>query len=573
MSEDEKKAYDEKKKAQEDEEKRLKDRTDKEKQYLDDISGYWKQNEQSVTNSMSDIELKEKELGDDPNYVDKINLLNQKYQLQLSLLPEAEKQLNTYKNTTVSTADAQKELNEKIQSSLETVNKQKIAIVDAYNAIKKANEEAKKASEDTINATGEKLVEALKQEYEKKKTAELKSLKDEYDDDVKDLQDEIDKLQKKLDGLNDESTDNQTKLAKLKAERQLWLNETNNVFAKSKVTALDSQISDLEKTIQKDSLQKQIDDLNKQKSTREDSYNKQVQDTEDLYGDLEDEHKLYNKATELLTTKNTKRIKELLNSQDESFKEIGTKLGEALNDPIQQEVNDTITAIDNLIDKINELNEAKGEKSSSKSSSSKSSKGDKTETASNGVKVTTHSDGTKTYSNGDYTDSKGYYHTSGYATGTDDAQSGTATVAEDGFEILIGKQAKKLKGGETILNNSTSKEFLDALGTNSAEISRIDEVYDFIKSSGSILNNLGSYTNGMNYNYPNISQIADLNKIANNVTNNTDNSNNSPVQMSISIVNHNGAEAVMNEKSLEKAMTKIIQKSATKFGGKGFTNR
>jgi hypothetical protein len=445
--------------------------------------------------------------------------------------------------------DQVKQLSDQVSKYNDIVNKTIPETIDKWNelsnSIKKANEEAKKASEDTVNATGEKLVEALKQEYEKKKTAELKELKDEYDHDVKDLQDDIDSLQKKLDSLNDESTDNQTKLAKLKAERQLWLNETNNVFAKSKVTSLDSQISDLEKTIQKDSLQKQIDDLNKEKSTREDTYNKQVQDTEDLYTSLEDEHKLYNKATELLTTKNTKRIKELLNSQDESFKEIGTKLGQSLNDPIQQEVNDTITAIDNLIDKINELNNAKEEKSSKSSSKSSSSKSSSSEKTVSGV----NSSG------------KNYTETSGkYSNGTNYTivkyDTGGRTPSNIGLEGKLGI----LDADEKILN--------------AKDTVMIDEMYDYIKSSGALLSQLSntSYSNIGNYNIPNLS--TNLNSIDSNfINNNTDNSNYSPVQMAVNIVNHNGAEAIVNEKSLEKMVNKVVQKSAKKYGGKGFTNR
>lgn len=137
MSKEEKKAYQQNKKLSEEEEKSLKDKISKEKQYLDDIADAWNRNENQITNAIDNIDLKEAEYGDNITTSQKIDLLNGKYGFQLELLQEAKKQLNTYQNATVETADAQEELEKKLQSANEEVIKQKKAVVEAYNEMKK----------------------------------------------------------------------------------------------------------------------------------------------------------------------------------------------------------------------------------------------------------------------------------------------------------------------------------------------------------------------------------------------------------------------------------------------------
>jgi len=466
--------------------------------------------------------------------------------------------------------------NDKIPSVANQWNALGNEIKKSAEEIKKANEEAKKVNEDLINTEGEKLVNALKQEYEDAKTTELKNLKEEYQSDVDDLQDEIDSRQKQLDSLDDQSIDNKTKLTKLKIELAN-LQKDNSTEAQVRIQSTQTQISELEKTIQKDDLQSQIDDLNKQKSAREDVYNQDVQDKEDSYKELEDEHKLYNEAEELLTTKNTKRIKELLNSQDESFKQIGTKLGEALNKPIQTEVENTITAINNLISKANELDKVKVKDKSSSSSSyehttsngsgytkigddtysvehpyddattdeirNSSSSNDKsssnTVTNANGSTTTTNSDGTKSYSNGDYTDSKGYYHTAGYDTGGRTPDN----IDSNGKIGILHASEKILNADDTVM---------------------IDQIYDFVKTSGSLINQMTqSYSNASNYNIPTLT--TDLNKLVSSITNNT-NTNNSNAN-NININNNYDVNATTDfdtklfSKNIDKQYKDVLRKA------------
>lgn len=48
----------------------------------------------------------------------------------------------------------------------------------------------------------------------------------------------------------------------------------------------------------------------------------------------------------------------------------------------------------------------------------------------------------------------------GYATGTDYADKGVAQVAENGMELIVGRQFRKFKGGEKVLNNAQTKAML-----------------------------------------------------------------------------------------------------------------
>ena len=48
----------------------------------------------------------------------------------------------------------------------------------------------------------------------------------------------------------------------------------------------------------------------------------------------------------------------------------------------------------------------------------------------------------------------------GYATGTDYADKGVAQVAENGMELIVGRQFRQFKGGEKVLNNAQTKAML-----------------------------------------------------------------------------------------------------------------
>ena len=52
----------------------------------------------------------------------------------------------------------------------------------------------------------------------------------------------------------------------------------------------------------------------------------------------------------------------------------------------------------------------------------------------------------------------------GYASGTDSATAGIHEVAEHGVELVVGRQTRKFKGGEQVLNNGETKSFFKGLG-------------------------------------------------------------------------------------------------------------
>lgn len=52
----------------------------------------------------------------------------------------------------------------------------------------------------------------------------------------------------------------------------------------------------------------------------------------------------------------------------------------------------------------------------------------------------------------------------GYASGTDSATAGIHEVAEHGVELVVGRQTRKFKGGEQVLNNEETKSLFKGLG-------------------------------------------------------------------------------------------------------------
>ena len=236
MSKDEKKAYqsakkqyelrkkewEKQRKEEEKQEKIRKDRVEKEKQYLEDISSEWKINTQSIENCINDLELKETEYGEDITIGQKLDILNQKYQYQSKLIPEAENRLRTYKNTTVTTAEAQEELNKKIEEATDDWVKQKKVVAEAYNEIKKYEKDQLRTLRDTLaNAILEEEEKKVKR-MEKAEDNSIKNLEEEKKAMIDSYQAQIDALQKQLKALDDNSADEEEKLRRLKKELSDW---------------------------------------------------------------------------------------------------------------------------------------------------------------------------------------------------------------------------------------------------------------------------------------------------------------------------------------------------------------
>lgn len=281
MSDAEKKAYEEKKKAQEDEEKRLKDLATKEKQYLEDISSAWESNSTATQQSLKELELKEDEYGKNITVSEKADLLEQKYQRQLDLLPEAEKQLNTYKNTTVTTQEAQEELAKKIQDANDTLIEQKKAIVDAYNAMKDYEEDQIRSYLETQQKTQEIELEVKEKKEINDLTESIYGIsEDDYNDYIQNqkdaIEEEISNLKDRVDldeddvSARDALVAKQEELNALESESYSNLKDFQSAFEdihNQRISAIEDELEALEK--EHDSQEAENELLEKKKSLTE----------------------------------------------------------------------------------------------------------------------------------------------------------------------------------------------------------------------------------------------------------------------------------------------------------------
>lgn len=427
----------------------------------------------------------------------------------------------------------------------------------------------KKSEEDLENA-----------EKKKKKALEdaKKAKADELDAQIKALQDQIK-------ALDDESADNEKKLAKLKAERNLWLKD-DSVFSKSKIADLDTKIAETEKTIKKDNLNKQIEKFQDEKDKSDKNYDKKLSDLDSYYektkekqkksdDDSKLEEKAYEKADKLLKSNNQKEILDLMTKYGKSYKDVGTLLGQNFKDGWIAQIEQAKKEYSSLMGNLSGTN------------SSNSSNSDSGITTGNKVKVSNTS--TKIYSE---SDSSGY--SKGTASDNSISSSDSFTVAEtnNGKALLVGSGggtagwvnlndiASYDTGGRTPDNVPNEgvvgilhkkEKILNENETNTFDNmkSQLDQTFEWIKSTGSVISGQLSsqYGNIGNYTMPSLG--TDLNSLTNGVTNNTstDNSNTQSISMPITIINQKGAEAV-TEQQIEKIMTKVTKKQATRYGGR-----
>lgn len=434
------------------------------------------------------------------------------------------------------------------------------------NAIAKTKDEMKESLAKFRDKLAGYELEDLKkkvEEDEKKAEKAYKTNKQLLEDrkkiEIDDLESQIKSLEAQKKALEDDADNNEEKLKKLKAERDLWSRETDNVFAKSKIAELDKSIKETETNIKKASLDKQIESLKTQKDTKSNEYDKNIETLENKYNEEKEiqkeknadellEEKAYEKADKLLKGNHQKDIIKLMKSYSKSYKDIGTLLGDNFKQGWIEQIQEAKKQYESLLAEMEELS-----KKASKIKSKKSSSKDYEYSTNSGTNYTDVGGGIisdRPLSPDEIKEISSY-----------DTGGRTPSNLPDEGKLSI------LHKDEKILNENETRKFDNSM-------LKLDDVYNFIKSTGSILTNQLSL-NG-NYSVPTISPISDLNSIANNIINNnknTDNSNYSSVEMNVSIINQNGAEAVMNEKSLEKMVNKVIQKSATKYGGKGFNNR
>lgn len=598
MSDTEKKAYEEKKKAEDEEEKRLKDRVDKEKQYLDDIGSAWDSNSKATQQSIKELELKEDEYGKNITVSQKLDILNQKYQREVDLLPEAERQLNTYRNTTVTTQEAQDELSKKIQESTDTLISQKKAIVDSYNELKEYQKQIVSDTREELVRyylkQQQDIVDDLEKKAQKAEEKEEKALEKTKQAKLDSWDAQIKSKQAELDSLNDNTQENETKLAKLKTELSLWQKD-NSTFSKSKIVQLTSQIAETEKELKQNQLQKEIDALNDSKQEDSDYYAQKLTDLQEsnkkteesnkqLWKDMLDEKKAYQQVDKMITKNDSKAMIKLYESYGDSYREIGSLYGENMTTEFKEKVSEMESIVQDITKKISKALDV-DVKSSSGSSSSSSSKSNNEKTVTvKDYDGSTYTETSGTYSNGtNYTirstPSTGYYDEASktykkYA--SYDTGGRTPSNIDDGAFALLHSDEKVLNKKETD-DWSNAVNTINDLGDMKNSIDKISGIYDYIMNSGSLVNQVYSqFSNVGNYTMPNVVGT-DLNRIANSsiVNNTTDSSQNvtNNFDMNFNITNNNKDDVLMNERNFTKMMNKVLEKSARRYGGKSLGSK
>jgi hypothetical protein len=352
-------------------------------------------------------------------------------------------------------------------------------------------------------------------------------------------------------------------LKKLQTELSEWQKD-NSTEAQGKIQGLNTQIADLQKTIKKDNIQKDIDSLNNQKQSESDDYDKQLKDLEDAnkkqeeanekkYKDMLNEKKAYNEADKLITSNNQKAILKILNDNAENYKDVGTLLGKNFSDAFKAQIEEAQKALSALKDLDIEDSSDKSSSSSGKSSSStkitttKNSNGSTTVKNSDGSTTTTSKDGKTTETSGKTSSGSNYTIVKHNNTASYDTGGRTPSNIDDGALAVLHSNEKVLNADDTI-------KFDDSMN-------KIDKLYDYFKNSNSILSQQLTTLN--NYSIPNISSLTDLNKIASSITNNnTDNSkiNNLEINNTYQVENKTDFDTKLFSKNQDKQLRDTLRK-------------
>lgn len=443
---------------------------------------------------------------------------------------------------------------------------------DLNSSLKEVNDSMNKIYQDTVSDLRDKIIEGLKADIEKEQEKEENNAKKIYDKKLKNKDKEIQQLQDELNSLDDSKADNEKKLAKLIAERNAW-SKDDSVFAKGKIKNLDEQIADLQKTLKKEDLQSQIDALNEEKNKIKDTYDEEVEATKDKYEEMLDEHEIYNRANKLLQDKNINEIQRLMKLKDESFKDIGLAWGENLCTPIQEQINQTLTAIDNL------KNKTVGNNTNSDTS------GEKSNSSSKNYAWVDEGAYTQVFTDSTGTESKGSLWQNGYGSadklvqGTD-RQNGFYEMFDSNGKSIGWVDADKIRkwyddiaqydtGGDVNIKGNEEKLAFVGKGEkvlNPTDSNTLNELGKFVKSNA--LQGIFDLANSIK-----VSEIPVIpNNISiptstysgmdfRNVTNNSNTNNNSNVQSvvwnnNIDIVNNTREDSQLNEKAFERMFKK-----------------
>ena len=196
------------------------------------------------------------------------------------------------------------------------------SIPDTQDSIRDLQKDITDSAVDQLTELREKLVDALKQERQQQKDAEIGILDARIAD-----------LRKQIDDLDDEAGDRLTRRAKLEAELEKWKKD-DSAFSTKKQQEIQKQLDELNKEIRKDELEKQIAEVEETKKTVEETYDAML-----------DDKQLYEDANDLISQGKTEEMLALLEEYGEDYKNIGVLWGENLSDAFMEEIKLALDAL------------------------------------------------------------------------------------------------------------------------------------------------------------------------------------------------------------------------------------
>lgn len=499
-----------------------------------------------------------------------------------------------------------KTLQEKTKRYSELVNKEIPSVTNKWNElgneINNTRKEMKKAQEEMVASLRDELAGDILKDLQEDLKNKKEALEKEEEDSIKALEEEkqamidsydaqIESIRKELEALDDDYEDKKKKLKALKNELSDW-NRDDGVFAKKKQQELRQQIAELEKSIKKDELNQQIDDLEEQKQAESDDYDERIKDKQAYYDEQKKiqeeankdallEEEAYNKADELLRNRHTDRIIEIMQNHAQNFKEVGALLGENFAEELTARVKQACDNVDSLLGKYD-------------SSYSGLMDVDYANDGGKGVYK-----GIAYEISGDNVLSKEWipdedrqiildnYYKQKQQDTTDSDVIDLTTLDTDEDEDYKRKKKRKTiasasTGGRTpsnIDNGAIAILHSGEMISNAEDTKKFDNINETTNKTKDILKELADGLDAFRNSNINMNPLMtsdlsfvrgnptmDLSKLANNITNsNTNNNNETNVYMTNNIHNNNALETSINLQDLEKAMVKVFKQQNRRF--------
>ena len=236
----------------------------------------------------------------------------------------------------------QSEYNDEIETGNEDLRKEQ---ADLQQSIKDT------ISQDLSNAESlqSKIVDALKVKYQELEDAELKANKELYESEVKGQEGLITQLKNQLKSLDDDLPDKQKNLAIMQKELAEWQKQSDNPYARSKIKELNEKISAQQKEITKDTLNNQIEALEKEQQTKEDNIKKLYEDSKTgLMSEKSLLEEAYRMVTNSMSNASTD-IYNLLVTYTPKYGDLGALAGKSFASEFKKEIDN---GINNLNDSI-----------------------------------------------------------------------------------------------------------------------------------------------------------------------------------------------------------------------------